>query len=548
MSTVANKDNAFVATKDNSEATTKDIDLAKDSVSVTPKDKIALMVKRDKRGRRRYSRSERRLRKWRREQKIGDKNSSMTKESRISFDLLPEFMLEKILAFSPIEDRCRVSSVCQAWEEKMSFCPRVWPTLHLTPSSFTRSKYNLYRKSGRGPATDRFYICLQQKGRFFSHIIIDPNAEMHVLCEHLRVLKEYVASHTWEYNHSTAFPRIKTFEYTHTPVKLKADALTSRSRRRQAYGNLVGLEDETFETLKTIVNGLRGLKRLVLKNCFLGDLEPLRTFMDAVVVGKSDKIEYLDVTNLTKTPIESLWFPIFVNLQTLVVTTNFLTESLLAEIAGTSVRNLVLDHDSYTSPFQNSLVEESWISLKETNPNIRVTLLSTSGEQDVIHQDLAPVTCIIYKSERVGLDSMGLMSHVHDYCDTLEILAQEGLVKYRVAKSFHDRVDMNLVMLVRSSSRLHTLALRERVSTATLLVLASSAKSLKKLYVRRNAVIKRSDWASRRNVQSVALSYEQTEKEIGKCLGDPNWKMLSDKEYKKLNFHWTDTESTKREI
>ena len=48
---------------------------------------------------------------------------------------------------------------------------------------------------------------------------------------------------------------------------------------------------------------------------------------------------------------------------------------------------------------------------------------------------------------------------------------------------------------VRSSSRLHTLALRERVSTATLLVLASSAKSLKKLYVRRNAVIKRSDWA-----------------------------------------------------
>ena len=100
-----------------------------------------------------------------------------------------------------------------------------------------------------------------------------------------------------------------------------------------AYGNIVGLEDETFDTLKTIVNGMRGLKRLVLKNCFLGDLEPLRTFMDAVVVGKSDTIEHLDVTNLTKTPIESLWFPVFVSLKTLVITTNFLTETLLAEIA-----------------------------------------------------------------------------------------------------------------------------------------------------------------------------------------------------------------------
>lgn len=473
---------------------------------------------------------------------------SSREESEISYEFLPEFVLEKILAYTAFVDRPRVSMACQLWDEMMMTSPRVWPTMHLTPSTFTRSKYNMYRKSGRGAATDRFFLCLQKKGQLFRHILIDANAEMHVLFEHLRVLKEYVESHTWEFNHSTAFTRLKTFEYTHTPVKLKADAMTSRSRRRQAYGNIVGLEDETFETLHTIVNGLRGLKRLVLKNCFLGDLEPLRRFMDAVVVGKSDSIEYLDVTNLTKTPVESLWIPIFVNLKTVVITTNLLTESLLAEIGNTGVRDLILDHDSYTSPFQNSLVEESWISLKQNNPNIRVTLLSTSGNQDVIHQDLAPVTTIIYKSERVGLDSMGLMSHVHDYCDTLEMLAQEGLVKYRVAKSFHDRVDMNLVMLVRSSSRLHTLALRERVSTATLLVLASSAKSLKKLYVRRNAVIKRSDWASSRNVQSVALSYEETEKEVGKCLRDPNWKMLSDREYKKLRFHWTDTERTKREM
>ena len=68
-------------------------------------------------------------------------------------------------------------------------------------------------------------------------MIIESNSEMHVLFEHLRVLKEYIEAHVWEYNHSTAFPRLQTFEYTHTPVKLKADALTSRSRRRQGKVN-----------------------------------------------------------------------------------------------------------------------------------------------------------------------------------------------------------------------------------------------------------------------------------------------------------------------
>lgn len=495
---------------------------------------------RERKKRHRPTRRERRLRKWAREKEAA---THVLEESPVAYDFMPEFLLERILVHIPMRDRLRTALVCREWHAKQFCCARTWPVLHIAPNDFTKSKHNRYRKSGRGANVERFYLCLQSVGHYIQHLIIDPNSEMHVLYELLRVLKEYVASHFFEeFDDSTAFPRLQSFEYTHTPVKVVADAMTSRARRRQAYGNLVGLEDEgAFETVRTIVHGVRFLKRLVLKNLFIGDLQPLRTMMDSVITQKCHTLEYLDITNFVKTPIESLWFPVFHNLKTLVITTNFFCETLLAEIGATSIRHLVLDHDSFTSPFQNSLVEEAWMNLKQSNPYIRVTLLSTDGKQDVIHQDQAPVSSIIYKSEKVGLDSMNLMSHVHDYCDTLEILAQEGLVKYRVAKSFHDRVDMNLAMLVRSSTCLHTLALRERVSTATLLVLASSAKCLKRLYVRRNAVIKRSDWARRRNIQSAALSYEETEREIGKCLGDPNWKMLTDKEYKKLKFHWTDT-------
>jgi hypothetical protein len=69
--------------------------------------------------------------------------------------------------------------------------------------------------------------------------------------------------------------------------------------------------------VRTIVHGVRFLKRLVLKNLFIGDLQPLRTMMDSVITQKCHTLEYLDITNFVKTPIESLWFPVFHNLKTL---------------------------------------------------------------------------------------------------------------------------------------------------------------------------------------------------------------------------------------
>lgn len=83
---------------------------------------------------------------------------------------------------------------------------------------------------------------------------------------------------------------------------------------------------------------------------------------------------------------------------------------------------------------------------------------------------------------------------------------------------------------------------RERVSTATVLLLAKAGRNLKNLVIRRNAVILRCDWPRSPEwddefhqwLQVSARSYDATEKEVSQLLGF-KWRMLSDKQFKALS-------------
>lgn len=90
--------------------------------------------------------------------------------------------------------------------------------------------------------------------------------------------------------------------------------------------------------------------------------------------------------------------------------------------------------------------------------------------------------------------------------------------------------------------------IRDKISTSTLLEIASTAKSLRYLYVRRQAVLKRCDktwslvteWTPDHEnwIKSNCKSYDSTEKEISKILGY-RWHMLTEKEFKEqtVNLH-----------
>lgn len=82
--------------------------------------------------------------------------------------------------------------------------------------------------------------------------------------------------------------------------------------------------------------------------------------------------------------------------------------------------------------------------------------------------------------------------------------------------------------------------IRERVSTATILLIATMARSLTRLVVRRNAVIKKCDWDMNPEwnqkfydwLKITSKSYEATEREISNIF-EKDWRLLTDEEYKR---------------
>lgn len=79
------------------------------------------------------------------------------------------------------------------------------------------------------------------------------------------------------------------------------------------------------------------------------------------------------------------------------------------------------------------------------------------------------------------------------------------------------------------------------MSTATLLLIATTCKNLQNLYVRRNAVIKKFDWQVNPNwsdeyaewLKCAAHDYSRIENEISQILGY-KWCMMSDRAFGKL--------------
>lgn len=88
--------------------------------------------------------------------------------------------------------------------------------------------------------------------------------------------------------------------------------------------------------------------------------------------------------------------------------------------------------------------------------------------------------------------------------------------------------------------------IRERISTYTLLLIAMEGKKLRKLYVRKNALLVRSDWPCKPEwsaefyirLKSIARSYELTRLEVSRLISH-SWEALTDSQFKaiKINVH-----------
>lgn len=136
-----------------------------------------------------------------------------------------------------------------------------------------------------------------------------------------------------------------------------------------------------------------------------------------------------------------------------------------------------------------------------------------------------------------------------------QVYGHFDLPRYHGSKSFSDRCDVHLVSLVRTCPKIHTLIIRQRISTSTLIILAREGHALRKLYVRRNAILKRCDWQRTLTwddnyywtMRRASHSYEDTFDEISRCLGY-QWEPLTDKQFKQLKPLYCDMNSAQTDF
>ena len=106
-------------------------------------------------------------------------------------------------------------------------------------------------------------------------------------------------------------------------------------------------------------------------------------------------------------------------------------------------------------------------------------------------------------------------------------------------KSWSDRADSAYLYLVRQCPYIHTLLIRERISSSTILLLAYTGKNLRYFHVRRNAIILRMDWPKSPEwswdfykwLKKTCRTYEDMEREVSQIMGF-RWHALNDKQYK----------------
>ncbi|KAG8223290.1 hypothetical protein J437_LFUL001164 [Ladona fulva] len=348
---------------------------------------------------------------------------------------------------------------------------------------------------------------------------------------------------------------------------------TPRARARAGGGpEVFGTGGKLLEALKRLLLDVaHSLNTLELVDLMLEEKEA-QVLLDDTCASATLSMRRLTLVNITRHHSQLLHPGVFVNLQAsfqklfyFIAFSNVLTISpqnigpdVILLLGKTSLHHLhLLQNHYFASGSAQPVPYRVWRRCREDNPRLEVHLelkegvhkwrrrvarrgdsLGESGPE-LVWQDGAPVKSIVYESPYAKVSSMSVMTAVELYGNDLEVFGHRGLPHFWRSRSFHDRADSLLLLICRRCTRLHTLVIRERVSTATVILLAKTAPNLKRLLVRRNAVLLRCDWPKSamqdddNYLLSLATSYESTEKAVSTILGQ-KWSFMSDRQFKNV--------------
>ncbi|XP_064476761.1 F-box only protein 39-like [Ornithodoros turicata] len=438
---------------------------------------------------------------------------------------LPDILLEDIYAMVPIDDRYSMSQVCRNWY-RVFFSPRVWMTFVLNDRALTRRKFNYYMGYQFHLDHYRAHMCVHKIGRFIRRLVVPPMANFFNLYEFMVIMAYFGEASGSAHN---PLAHLRSFEFTFGCMS---------SDGRQGQDNVFGTGGKLLESLKRLMRCFIGLRHLSLKDLLL-DHREAKYLLDDTVENTMVTLKTLRLINCTKEPYPLLHVGVFLNLNDLYLSPQHLDDDVVSLLGSTRLRNLHLVQTTHTD-IGIRVSSRTWRECKKSNPRLRVHL-AVEGRirKELVWQDCAPVHSIVYRTpyNQVCPESALMASTI--YASTLACYAFLGLPKFHMAKRFVDRSDSALVLLCRSCPRLETLIIRERVSTATVLLLAYYGHNLRQFVVRRNAIMKKCDWPQNIDwtddffvwLKMTSQSYDLVYKEVSRMMG-VQWEPLTDKQFK----------------
>lgn len=449
-----------------------------------------------------------------------EENESRTLEG---WAAIPDIILEDIFAILTPKHRHQSSMVCSRWYN-MFYSPRVWERFTLLDRSFTRKKFNLYLGYQYESDPRKIQLCLSRVGSFFKTIVIPPMKDYYNLYEFLRILGYFLS-----FFDRNPMPHLHTFRLSFHCEFWDQHGLT-----------IHGTGGDIWDKIQKVINNMKQLKELQLSDLLL-EVKDAPNLLNAAYASSDASLRVLSLRNCTIEPFPLTQIAQFSALQKLVISPISLDDETVLLFGGTQLTEIQIVQDHLTCSCL-PVSAEAWRFLKEMIPYVRIILRATGRfKGEILLQPNAPVYSVIYDNPYSQLKPSIAIQISEMYGEQLEIFAQTKLPRVHGSRSFPERADTNLLLLVKNSPRLHTLIIRQRLSTATILILLRESKNLKKLYVRQNAILKKFDWPRSpewsadyyRWLKRTSYSWTGFVKHVSTVLGY-TWRPLIDKEFRFL--------------
>ncbi|KAK6640064.1 hypothetical protein RUM43_008341 [Polyplax serrata] len=413
------------------------------------------------------------------------------------WDKLPDLILENIFSYLSMREKYWASMTCRNWYRAF-YLPMSWTTFVLDDYTLTRKKFNYY--SGWQYVLDHYRTmqCIVNIGRHMRYLIFEPMMNFYNLYEFMNMLSFYAEQSRQNDSGDKIGNRIRGLKFVF-PCTMGKKPILSESIR------IFGTGGQILGSLKRLMTNLNYLKKLELVDLMLED---------------NDAKFLLD--------------------EVLVISPQNICDDLIQLLGYTRLKHLHIKSNMYSPPVENCkpISAKVWHQCKIDNPELSVHIECMGT---VFWQYLAPVKSLIFNSPTEMVQTNVILLAIENYSIYLETFVHQGMPRFVRSKSFHDRADSALMLLCNQCSNLRTIVIRERISTATILLIASTAKNLEQFFVRKNAVIVKTDWPKSPEwseefftwLKIASRKYEAVEKEVSQILGY-RWSMLTDKEFKKL--------------